>query len=135
MYVIFTSILSILKSFFQAQFLATQAVFPSPFRWVYYLANFVFQFKGRRGSTNQEKRTYLKLLKRLILTKQRKEYAKTDKDQIADFRTDLALDMKKMKEEMKNLCEGLDREIELRSQVAKLEAMNATLIQRLDGKH
>ena len=40
----------------------------------------------------------MKLLKRLILTKQRKEYAKTDKDQIADFRTDLALDLKKIKD-------------------------------------
>ena len=77
----------------------------------------------------------MKLLKRLILTKQRKEYAKTDKDQIADFRTDLALDLKRMKEEMKIIIDGQDREIELRSQVAKLEAMNATLIQRLDGKH
>ena len=75
----------------------------------------------------------MKLLKRLILTKQRKEYAKTDKDQIADFRTDLALDMKKMKEEMKIIIDGQDRELDLRAQVAKLEAMNANLNQRLNG--
>ena len=115
--------------------LATQAVFPSPFRWVYYLAHFVFQLKRGRASTNQEKRTYLKLLKRLILTKQRKEYAKTDKDQIADVRTDMALDLKKLKEEMKMIIDGQEREAALRAQVAELESLNTTLTQRLDIKH
>ena len=130
---VFTQTISFVLHF-QAQFLATQAVFPSPFRWVYYLAHFVFQLKRGRASTNQEKRTYLKLLKRLILTKQRKEYAKTDKDQIADVRTDMALDLKKLKEEMKMIIDGQEREAALRAQVAELESLNATLTQRLDIK-
>ena len=76
----------------------------------------------------------MKLLKRLILTKQRKEYAKTDKDQIADVRTDMALDLKKLKEEMKMIIDGQEREAALRAQVAELESLNATLTQRLDIK-
>ena len=76
----------------------------------------------------------MKLLKRLILTKQRKEFAKTDKDQIADVRTDMALDLKKLKEEMKMIIDGQEREAALRAQVAELESLNATLTQRLDIK-
>ena len=76
----------------------------------------------------------MKLLKRLILTKQRKEYAKTDKDQIADVRTDMALDLKKLKEEMRMIIDGQEREAALRAQVAELESLNATLTQRLDIK-
>ena len=76
----------------------------------------------------------MKLLKRLILTKQRKEYAKTDKDQIADVRTDMALDLKKLKEEMKMIIDGQEREAVLRAQVAELERLNATLTQQLDIK-
>ena len=76
----------------------------------------------------------MKLLKRLILTKQRKEYAKTDKYQIADVRTDMALDLKKLKEEMKMIIDGQEREAALRAQVAELESLNATLTQRLDIK-
>ena len=76
----------------------------------------------------------MKLLKRLILTKQRKEYAKTDKDQIADVRTDMASDLKKLKEEMKMIIDGQEREAALRAQVAELESLNATLTQRLDIK-
>ena len=76
----------------------------------------------------------MKLLKRLILTKQRKEYAKTDKDQIADVKTDMAIDLKKLKEEMKMIIDGQEREAALRAQVAELESLNATLTQRLDIK-
>ena len=46
----------------------------------------------------------------------------------------MALDLKKLKEEMKMIIDGQEREAALRAQVAELESLNATLTQQLDIK-
>ena len=95
-----------LADIFQAQFLAPRAVFPSPLRWIYYLAKFIYRRKNEkkqgRNESNIQKTRYFQLLKHLILAKQQYEYENTEEDNLTDLRTDICQDM--------NLIEGSKKE-------------------------
>lgn len=84
------------KSVYQAQFLPSRAAVPSPFTWVYYIARAVYRSKG--GSLEpakevEEKKKYFRLLKKLILIKERKEHEQTADDKMEDLRRDLRNDL------------------------------------------
>ena len=86
----------------QAQFLPDKAAFPSPFQWIYYISVCVFNCKGGvREKKEGDKRTYFKLLKNLIQIMQHQEFEKSAEERLNDLRTDLNLDLAKMREEIK----------------------------------
>lgn len=64
------------KTYYEAQFLAPRAVFPTPFRWIYYVAKYVYRCRQpeRRGKTEvmMKKKKYFELLKKLIGLDQQK---------------------------------------------------------------
>ena len=86
---------------FQAQFLPDKAAFPSPFQWIYFISVCVFFFKhGIKERKEREKRTYFKLLKKLIQIMQHQEFEKSAEERLNDLRKDLNLDLAKMREQI-----------------------------------
>ena len=87
----------------QAQFLPDKAAFPSPFQWMYFISVCVFNFKNGKREKNvlREKRTYFKLLKKLIQIMQHQEFEKSAEERLNDLRKDLNLDLAKMREQIK----------------------------------
>ena len=80
-----------------------KAALPSPFQWIYYISVCVFNCKGgiREKTERDDKRTYFKLLKKLIQIMQHQEFEKSAEERLNDLRTDLNLDLAKMREEIK----------------------------------
>ena len=79
-----------------------KAAFPSPFQWIYFISVCVFNCKsGIREKKEQDKRTYFKLLKKLIQIMQNQEFEKIAGERLSDLRTDLNLDLAKMREQIK----------------------------------
>jgi hypothetical protein len=98
------------KTFYQEQYLAPRAIFPPPFRWIYYFAKFARYCKERRGRaedvTGSDGRDdYFQLLQRLIRTKMQSEVETTIQEDFKDLRIDL-----------KNIMEG-----EMKKEISKLQ--------------
>ena len=86
----------------QAQFLPDKAAFPCGFQWIYFISVCVFNCKGGiREKKQRDKRTYFKLLKKLIQIMQHQEFEKSAEEQLNDLRKDLNLDLAKMREQIK----------------------------------
>jgi len=89
------------RTYYQAQFLPDKAAFPSPFQWIYFISVCVFAFKhGIREKKVREKRTYFKLLKKLIQIMQHQKFEKSAEERLNDLRKDLNLDLAKMREQI-----------------------------------
>ena len=79
-----------------------KATFPPPFQWIFYLSVLVFNYKGGvRKKTEREKRTYFKLLKKLIQIMQHQEFEKSAEERFNDLRKDLNVDLAKIREQIK----------------------------------
>ena len=87
-----------------------KSTFPPPFQWIYYIARLVNRCKKGSAAKDdkkydqEQKLEYLKLLKELILTKQKNEFENSEEDNIEDLRAhlkqDMAEEMQKMKAEI-----------------------------------
>ena len=79
-----------------------KAAFPSPFQWIYFISVCVSNCKsGIREKKERDKRTYFKLLKKLIQIMQHQEFEKSAEERLNDLRKDLNLDLAKMREQIK----------------------------------
>merc|ERR1712210_401723 len=88
------------RTYYQARFLPDKAAFPSPFQWIYFISVCVSNCKsGIREKKERDKRTYFKLLKKLIQIMQHQEFEKSAEERLNDLRKDLNLDLAKMWEE------------------------------------
>ena len=88
-----------------------KAAFPSPFQWIYFISVCVFNCKGgTREKIEGDKKTYFKLLKKLIQIMQHQEFEKSAEERLNDLRKDLNLDLAKMREQIKTDSAKLWRE-------------------------
>ena len=79
-----------------------KAAFPSPFQWIYFISVCVSNCKsGIREKKERDKRTYFKLLKKLIQIMQHQEFEKNAEERLNDLRKDLNLDLAKMRDQIK----------------------------------
>ena len=86
----------------QAQFLPDKSAFPCGFQWIYFISFCVFNCKGGiREKKERDKKTYFKLLKKLIQIMQHQEFEKSAEERLNDLRKDLNLDLAKMREQIK----------------------------------
>ena len=79
---------------FQAQFLGPDAAFPSPLSWIFYLARFIYKWKGGRQRDSFEHKKYFSLLKSIIQTRQKTVEERTEEVHLADLKTDLVRELK-----------------------------------------
>ena len=83
------------KSFYQIQFLSSRAVFPPPFRIFYYFAKLMYysmsvnDVEDREIDIENRNKDYLKLLLRLVKTKQHSDHENSIKDDFSDLRQDI----------------------------------------------
>ena len=83
------------KSFYQIQFLSSRAVFPPPFRIFYYFAKLMYysmsvnDVEDREIDRENRNKDYLKLLLRLVKTKQHSDHENSIKDDFSDLRQDI----------------------------------------------
>jgi len=95
------------RSYYQANFLRKKSTFPPPFQWIYYIARLVNRCKKGSATKDdkkydqEQKLEYLKLLKELILTKQKNEFENSEEDNIEDLRAHLKQDMAEEMQKMK----------------------------------
>ena len=88
-----------------------KAAYPSPFQLIYFISVCVFNFKGGIWEKKErDKRNYFKLLKKLIEIMQHQEFEKSAEERMNDLRTDLNLDLAKMREQIKTDSAKLWRE-------------------------
>ena len=83
------------KSFYQIQFLSSRAVFPPPFRIFYYFAKLMYHSMSVKDLEDREidranrNKDYLKLLLKLVKTKQHSDHENSIKDDFSNLRQDI----------------------------------------------
>ena len=106
--------------------MAPRAVFPAPFRFIYWLAKWIYKQKLKSEAMKEnmdQKEAYYMLLKRLLALKHQAEYENTDEDNLKDLRTDLLFDLSKQMNQINSL--KADKETttdQLREMIEQLQA-------------
>merc|ERR1712080_522953 len=82
------------RAFYQIQFLHPRGVFPPPFRWFYYFADFVWKLRNFNNAKislkkPQSKREYYSLVKRLLETKMHSDTEERRENSFKDLRKDI----------------------------------------------
>ena len=102
------------KSFYQIQFLFPRAVLPSPFRFVYYIAKFIYFCKMKGSQTSENNRqhekfqNYKQKLVEIVNIKVHSDYENSIQDDFTDLKQDL---QNHISEKQKTSVNTLQKEI------------------------